>query len=339
MVTQQDIVAKLDSLCKPPGSLGDLEEIATRLCHIQQTLTPVTRPRHVCIFAADHGVTAEGVSSWPSSVTGAVVEIMRGGRTASGVFARTLGCSYEVVDAGLLKPPADFTGGGADALVDANVARGSGNLLREAAMTQSEFEHAFQVGAARCQHAYDRGARFFIGGEMGIGNTTAASCLTGLLCNASAEHITGRGAGAGDAQLQRKQDVIQAAIQRVREMGELPPVETGRQVGGLEIVALAGYFCRSASLRCTILLDGFIATSAALLAAAIKSEVRDYLMPSHLSTEPGHIIALKHLGLHPVLDMHMRLGEATGALTALPLVDLAADMLRDMATLNELKLT
>ncbi|MCG8651783.1 MAG: nicotinate-nucleotide--dimethylbenzimidazole phosphoribosyltransferase, partial [Pirellulales bacterium] len=164
---------RLETLCKPPGSLGDFERLAVRLCRTQGSLQPVTRPRHLTVFAADHGVSCEGVTAWPSDVSGAVVKVMQTGGTASGVWARELGCSLEVVDVGLLNPVKALS----PRCLDQAGRRGTGNLLCEAAMSESDFDHAWQVGVERAETACERGNRLLIGGEMGIGNTTAASCL------------------------------------------------------------------------------------------------------------------------------------------------------------------
>lgn len=331
---------RLDQLCKPPGSLGAIEALARRLCLIQQTLTPQTRPRQVTVFAADHGVVDEGVTAWPSSVTAAVAGVMQQGRTASGVWARSLECDYEVVDVGLLSPPASASG-----LIDAAARRGTANLMREAAMDEADFDHAWQTGASRAEAACQNGHRLLIGGEMGIGNTTSASCLIGLLELASrsggeavesAEALVGPGAGATPEQLDRKRRVVATAIERVEALGTRDPKRIACEVGGLEIVALAGFFATGAALRATLLIDGVIATAAALIAEAIRPGTRHAMIAGHRSSEPAHRWALSRLGLEPVLDLGMRLGEGSGALAALPLLDLAAAMITDMATLDEL---
>ncbi|QEG38205.1 nicotinate-nucleotide--dimethylbenzimidazole phosphoribosyltransferase [Roseimaritima ulvae] len=326
------VQARLDNLCKPPGSLGQLEAVAQRLCLIQQTLAPQTRPRQVTVFAADHGVTAEGVTAWPSAVTAAVVRVMQTGRTASGVFAQSLGCDYEVVDVGLLRPLPPC----GDTYIDAAERRGSGNLLHEAALDVADFDHAWQVGVQRAAMACEAGKRLLIGGEMGIGNTTSASCLIGLFCKCDRNLLVGRGAGIDDEQLERKRAVVDAAIRRTETLKLSDAKRIACQVGGLEIVALAGFFAEGAKRGATVLVDGLIATSAALVADAIVPETSKSMIAGHRSTEPGHVVALAKLGLTPVLDLQMRLGEATGALAALPMLDLAAAMIRDMGTLDEL---
>lgn len=336
--TLNDLISdKINRLCKPQHSLGDLEAIAALLCRLQNTLSPVTHPRHVCIFAADHRVTCEGVTAWPSEVTGAVVKVMQRGRSASGVFAKLLGCGYELVDVGLLEPTHQQPTTPTFTILDAAMRRGTGNILREPAMSMSEFDHAWSVGAERAQCACDAGNKLLIGGEMGIGNTTAASCLIGLLTDAEPESVVGRGAGVGDEGLARKVWVVRSAMERVRGLGCKSIQEIAAQAGGLEIVALAGFYAEGARRGATLLIDGLIATSSALIAHAIDPEVTTKMIAGHRSTEPGHIVALKRLGLTPILDLKMRLGEATGALASLPILDLAAVMINNMATLDDLQ--
>lgn len=329
---------RIDGLCKPPGSLGTIERVAAELCSTQRTLNPQTKPRQATVFAADHGVTAERVSAWPSSVTGAVVEQMQVARTASGVFARSLGCDYEVVDIGLLEPMSVCHRTG----LNRARRRGTGNLRIEPALSEDDFQYAWSVGAERAVAAVDAEMRLLIGGEMGIGNTTPATCLIALLCEVENEHdiagLVGTGAGANDDQLVRKREVVQSAVQRVRSARIEQPEQIGCHVGGLEIAALAGFYASCAEQSRTILVDGLIATAAALLADAIRPGTRRSMLAAHRSTEPAHRVALDRLGLEPIQDLNMCLGEGTGALAALPLVDLAAAMMNEMASLDELEL-
>lgn len=323
----------LDRLCKPPGSLGELETVARRLCHLQRTVRPRTRPRRAVVFAADHGVTVEGVTAWPRHITRAVVDIMRQGRTASGVFARSLGCDYEVVDVGLNKALPD---GGS--LVQGSVRHGTGNIRIEPAMSEDDFARAWQIGVDRAIAADDVGDKLVIGGEMGIGNTTAASCLVCLLGDTRVAESVGHGAGINDEGLARKRRVVDDALARVRNLESTSVKRQVREVAGLEIIALAGFYAEAARRRLTILLDGFIATAAAMVAESIHPGTRQQMIAGHRSTEPGHVAALRILQLEPVLDLKMRLGEATGALAALPTLDLAAAMIGEMATLDDLEI-
>jgi nicotinate-nucleotide--dimethylbenzimidazole phosphoribosyltransferase len=260
--------------------------------------------------------------------------VMKKRRTASGVFANQLLCEYEVVNVGLLRNL--DSGDSSTCLVQASKRFGTDNLRVSSAMTDEDFEHVWEVGQARASAAAEKGCRLVIGGEMGIGNTTSASCLVSWFAGVTINQSVGRGAGIDETGMARKREVVADAIKRVRRLGDIDVKRAGRELGGLEIVALAGFYARAAELRLTIILDGFIATSAALLANAICPNVTQQMIAGHRSTEPGHLGALTHLGLSPVLELNLRLGEATGALTALPLVDLAAAMMTDMATLSEL---
>lgn len=318
----------IDGLCKPPGSLGRLETLAGRLCEIQGSTKPQTFPRSCSVFAADHGVTAEGVSAWPSEVTASVVELMQDSRTASGVFANTLSCRYEVVNVGLLRKMEGST-------VDSRIRAGTRNLLREAAMTPSEFDRALEVGRTRAALAIDAGAKVLVGGDMGIGNTAAATCLIALLCDVAPDTIVGRGAGVDDDGLRRKTDVIVQACRRAAAVAN-DAKSLACEVGGFEIVALVGFYVEAARRGVVVVLDGLISTAAAVLAERLFAGTRGVMVAGHRSVEPGHIAAIDFLGLFPLLDLEMRLGEATGALAALPLLDLAAAMCRDMAGLQDL---
>lgn len=324
---------RIDQLCKPPGSLGKLEIVAADLCRIQNTLSPTCSPRRLVVFAADHGVTCEGVSAWPSEVTGQVVRVMTSGRTASGVFAKQLHCQYEVVDIGLLQPmvPGDPDNG----FIDAAARRGTANLRVEAAMNETDFDHAWAVGVSRADAAADAGAKLVIGGEMGIGNTTSAACLVCKFTGIDASDAVGPGAGLDASALDNKTQVVRDAVRRIKSTDD--PKRIGWELGGLEIVALAGFYVRSSQRGMTVLLDGYIATAAALLASALEPSATSMMLAGHRSTEPGHQAALNHLRLSPILDLGMRLGEGSGALAALPLLDLAAAMIHDMATLDELR--
>jgi len=346
----------LDSLAKPRRSLGKLEELAERLARIQGTLTPVVRPRRLVLFAADHGVVARGVSAWPSDVTGLMVATMLAGSASSSALAAAHGCSVRLVDVGMSSasptaPPSLFR--------SARIAPGTRDLSAGPAMTLEQFEAAWQVGADEAEHAVGEGNRVLIAGEMGIGNTTSAACLTMLLAGATADVATGRGAGADDATLEIKRAVVAGAVARV-SLSDVegsyarsertnagveasahgsPASETVRSaiaaLAGFEIVAMAGFFAEGARLGATLLLDGYVATAAALIAERLRPGPTNCLIAAHLSAEPGHAVALAKLGLEPLLNWSMRLGEGTGALVALPLLDSAAALLRDVASLAD----
>lgn len=333
------IQSHLDSLCKPPGSLGELERLAFQLCRIQNSLSPVTSPRRLVVFAADHGVAAQGVTAWPSEVTSMVVGVMAQQRSASGVLCRACSTDYRVIDVGCLQPPAvsePFGLGSPLSLESAPVARGTRDLSLGPAMSRTEFQIAWRTGMAQADAAADEGFVVVAAGEMGIGNTTSASCLAALLAGLSVEDAVGRGAGVSDQGLECKRQVVARATRRA-----LPLVEkedwkgVACEVGGFEIVAMAAFFVRAAQRRLVIVLDGFIATAAALLADRLYPGTTRSMIASHLSSEPGHTKALQFLSLQPYLDWRLRLGEGTGAILMMPMLDAAVAMVTQMAKLSD----
>jgi nicotinate-nucleotide--dimethylbenzimidazole phosphoribosyltransferase len=337
-LTSADVRRHLNNLTKPPGSLGRLEDLAARLGGIQQTLAPKARPRRLVLFAADHGVVAEGVTAWPAEVTHLMVQNILGGGAASSVLARTTGTELRVIDVGTLGPDLGAVPGYACRKVRA----GSRNLATGPALTGEEFERALAVGREQAVVAAADGMRVLAAGEMGIGNSTPASCLTALLAGVPVETVVGRGAGADDNTLARKRAVVAAAVDAQRSILDSDRSCSARPqdvraaiaaVAGLEIAALAGFFMAAAEVGLTVVLDGFIATAAALVAQRLRPGTAAVMIAAHRSAEPGHAAALGRLGLEPFLDTWgMRLGEGTGALTLLPLLDAAAALLGEMAT-------
>lgn len=331
MLTEAAIRAHLDGLAKPPGSLGRLEDLAARLCAVQQTLAPRARPRRLAVFAADHGVTAAGVTAWPSAVTGVMLDAIAAGGAAGSVLAAATGTELRVIDVGTAGPPRIDT----STLRNRKVRAGSRDLAREPALTADEFRRAVAVGEAEATDARADGMAVVAAGEMGIGNSTPAACLTALLTGAEAAAVVGPGAGADAAQLARKRAVVEAAVARWRHSSDIE--EAVAAVGGLEIAAMAGFYRRAAADGLTVVLDGFIATSAALVAERLWPGAARPLVAAHRSAEPGHAVALAHLGLSPFLDnWGMRLGEGTGALVLMPLLDAAAAVAGRMSTLAAL---
>jgi nicotinate-nucleotide--dimethylbenzimidazole phosphoribosyltransferase len=338
MLTPAAIRRHLDRLTKPPGSLGRLEDLAARLCGIQQTLAPQTQPRRLVLFAADHGVVAEGVTAWPAAVTHQMVQNIVAGGAASSVLARTTGTALRVIDVGTLGPDL----GPAQGYACHKVLAGSRNLAAGPALTPAEFKRAVEVGREEALAAEADGMRVVAAGDMGIGNSTPASCLTALLAEVPVETAVGRGAGADEATLIRKRAVVAAAValQRPTLGGDgtcsahpEDVLAAVAAVGGLEIAAMAGFFMAAAEYGLTVVLDGFIATAAALVAERLRPGTAGVMIAAHRSAELGHGSALERLGLEPFLDTwSMRLGEGTGALLLLPLLDAAAALLREMAT-------
>lgn len=330
-MTEHEIRDHLDALAKPRGSLGRLEDLAVRLALTQGRLDPVTRPRRVVLFAGDHGCVADGVSAWPSAVTGMMVATILGGRATSNALAAAHDCPLRLVDVGVagerpVDPPAFYR--------DARVADGTRSLAQGRAMTQAQFDAAWVVGADEARRALGEGARLLIAGEMGIGNTTAAACLTALLADVEPEAAVGRGAGADDRVMATKRAVVAGAVARARR--EVAPRAAIAGVAGYEIAAMAGFYAAGAAGGATLLLDGYVATAAALAAEALAPGSARAMIAGHRSAEPGHAAALAHLGLDPVLDWGMRLGEGSGALVALPLLDSAAALLTGVARLDEI---
>ncbi|MFC0081403.1 nicotinate-nucleotide--dimethylbenzimidazole phosphoribosyltransferase [Aciditerrimonas ferrireducens] len=314
------------SLTKPPGSLGRLEDLAAQLSGIAGTCPPPRPlPAVVGVFAGDHGVVAEGVTPWPSEVTAQMVGNFLHGGAAVNVLARRVGAEVLVVDVGV----AGALPAGAG-LVRAKVRPGTANLAEGPAMTVEEATAALDVGAALASRLAEAGAACLLTGDMGIGNTTPSACLVAALTGLPAERVTGRGTGVDDERLARKQAVVAEAVRRLP--ADASALEVLASVGGLEIAALAGYVVGAAAARRPVLLDGVIAVAAALVAVALAPACRDYLVAGHRSVEPGAGAGLEHLGLTPLIDLDLRLGEGSGACLALPVLDAAASLLAEMAT-------
>jgi nicotinate-nucleotide--dimethylbenzimidazole phosphoribosyltransferase len=319
-LTLEQIAAHLNLLAKPPGSLGRWEELAARLCFIQQSLQPEVRPAELVIFAADHGVVAEGVSLWPSLVTTVMAEQIALGGSVSGVLSDLYEIPRRVIDVGTKTAPELKN----PMLIDRRVSAGTKNLATESAMTIEEFDKAWRSGVDEAIESRHRGAKTMILGEMGIGNTTSASCLGVLLANIGVAQAIGQGAGATDDSLRKKRDVVEVASHRAKTLwGETPKLAIA-EVAGFEIVAMAGFMVQAAEQSQTILLDGVIATAAALVAEAMSPGCVKCMIAAHQSAEPAHRLMLAHLGLTPMLDWSMRLGEGTGALALFPLLEGAA---------------
>lgn len=323
-----------DRLTKPRGSLGQLETLGTRLCAIARSCPPpVPEPVTVCVFAGDHGVVVEGVTGWPQEVTAQMVANFCAGGGAINVLARHAGAQVLVVDVGVATPiPAD-----AAALMRRNVRRGTANLAAGAAMSREEATAALDVGSDVAAQAVADGARLLATGDMGIGNTTAAAALIAALTGQNAAAVTGRGTGIDDQALAVKTQVVARAVGRLIPGAE--PLDVLAEVGGLEIAALAGFIVGGAAAGIPVVIDGLITGAAALAAAAFVPDVVGYLVAGHRSSEPGARAALEHLGLVPILDLDLRLGEGSGAALAIPLVQAAAKILREMATFDSAGVT
>ena len=315
----------LDTLTKPPGSLGRLEELAVRLAAVTGQAPRVSAPV-IFTFAADHGVVAEGVSAYPQSVTAQMVENFLRGGAAVNVLARQAGARVVVADFGVAAPLGTRPG-----LVSRCIGPGTGNMAAGAAMTREQAVAAVEAGAALADDAIGAGADLLGTGEMGIGNTTAASAITAAITGAAPEVVTGRGTGLDDAGRARKVAVVRRALE-VNRPDAADGLDVLAKVGGFEIAGLAGVMLAGAARRVPVAIDGFIAGSAALVAVSLAPAARHALFASHRSAEPGHALALAHLGLAPYLDLEMRLGEGTGAALFVQLARAAAAIYGEMAT-------
>ncbi len=336
MVPTKEIRAHLDRLVKPQGSLGQWEVLAERLCIVQQSLNPIVRPAELVVFAADHGVVQAGVTLWPSMVTTVMIEQIAQGFSASGVLAQLYEVDYHVVDVGTVIPPRITH----PKLSSRRIAAGTKNLLEESAMTLHEFRQALSIGVDEARQTLLRGAKVVIAGDMGIGNTTSASCLARLLADVSLSQVVGNGAGTSEQSLEKKRSVVKTATDHVMERcGRTVDEAALAAVSGFEIAAMAGFFVQCAKQKQTILLDGMIATAAALIAQQFFPEVVDQMIAAHESDEPAHAQMLARLKLSPMLKWNMRLGEGTGALALYPLLAGAAAWVTQMAKLDSLTMT
>ena len=323
---QERAVARLNSLTKPMGSLGRLEEIAVRLVAIREEERPRCTSKAIFTLAADHGVTEEGVSAYPKVVTRQMVLNFLSGGAAVNVLCRHCGIDVMVVDIGVDGECFDVP-----RLLNRKVARGTRNMAREAAMSEEDLQSALRVGIDLAKMAQEQGRALIGTGDMGIGNTTAASAITAALTGYSAAAVTGRGTGLDDSALRHKIEVIERALAENQARGS-DALEVLRKVGGLEIAGLTGLIVGAAARRIPVVIDGFISTAAAAIGCGIEPKVKDFIFAGHLSSEPGHSLLLEFIGQKPLLDLEMSLGEGTGAALAMTIIEAAAKVLNQMAT-------
>ncbi|HEV2373415.1 MAG TPA: nicotinate-nucleotide--dimethylbenzimidazole phosphoribosyltransferase [Streptosporangiaceae bacterium] len=318
-----------ESLTKPPGSLGVLEELSVRLAGLAgECPPPLPEPAAVAVFAADHGVHAQGVTPWPQEVTTQMVVNFLGGGAVVNAVAAQAGAEVCVVDVGVAGEVPARPG-----LLSRKVRHGTADMTVGPAMTRAQAQQAVEAGIETARDLVAAGNRALATGDMGIANTTASAALVAVFTGADPQEVTGRGTGIGDEMWAHKVDVVRKALARHKpDPGD--PLGVLAAVGGLEHAALAGFMLGGAALRVPVVLDGVIACSAALAARAIAPDVVHCLVAGHLSTEPGARRALTVLGLRPLLDLGMRLGEGSGAVLALPIVASAVRVLRDVATFD-----
>ncbi|MFX1802814.1 nicotinate-nucleotide--dimethylbenzimidazole phosphoribosyltransferase [Paraburkholderia sp. A1RO-5] len=321
----------IDTKTKPPGSLGRLEALARQLGLIQRTTRPSVERPVMIVFAGDHGIANEGVSPYPQAVTAQMVANFIAGGAAINAFSGVAGLELEIVDAGVatpLPPLPPLTE--VSTLVSLPVARGTRNFAHEAAMTRDEAMAALATGAARVRHHAALGTNVIGFGEMGIANTSSAACLMSRLCGVPIDECVGRGTGLDNAGLARKRNVLAAALARHPNARE--PIDVLATFGGFEIAMMTGAFLEAARQRMAILVDGFIATAALLVADALAPHVREYCVFAHASNEAGHRRMLDHFGARELLALDLRLGEGTGAALAVPLLRAAVAFLNEMAS-------
>lgn len=314
-------------LTKPPGSLGRLEALGIALAAMQGTQRPRVENVWITVFAGDHGVTAEGVSAFPQVVTAEMVRNFARGGAAISVLAEEWKARLEVVNVGTVQALEELSG-----VLDARVGPGTANFVHEPAMTVAQLHDALAAGHHAAERAAIGGAHLFVGGEMGIGNTTSATAVACALLDLPAARLAGPGTGLDAAGVGRKAQAIERALARHR--GDRP-LDALQRLGGFEIAALAGAYLRCGQLGVPVLVDGFITTVAALAAVRLRPELAAWLFYAHRSAEPGHRQLLDALGVEPLLALDMRLGEGSGAAVAVPILRAAAALHSRMATFAE----
>lgn len=326
---QQQALDRQARLTKPPGSLGRLEELAVRLAAMQGRDRPRLDRIHITVFAADHGVASEGVSAFPQAVTTEMVRNFARGGAAINVLARQLGARLEVMDMGTARPPGALPG-----VLDRRIAAGTANFTRQPAMTAEQCEQALATGREAVQRALQEGAELFIGGEMGIANTTAAAAVASALLDRPAADLAGPGTGLDADGVRHKARLIDSAVARYRQQLD-SPMAILQTLGGFEIAALSGACLAAAQAGLPLLVDGFISSVALLVAARQQPAVLDWTLLAHRSAEPGHQRVVEALGLAPLLDLGLRLGEGSGAALAAGLLRSACALHNGMATFAE----
>ena len=329
-IAMQSAQVRQDMLTKPPGSLGRLEELSIQLAGITTNPFPSMELKTVIVMAADHGVTREGVSAYPSEVTPQMVLNFLHGGTAINVLARQANARVVVVDMGVALEIEDASG----ELVRRKISLGTANLAQGPAMTREQAIESIQSGIEICETEIARGVDILATGDMGIGNTTPSAAIACSLMGEAPENVVGRGTGVDDAGLKRKIAVIIRALD-VNRPNANDALDVLAKVGGFEVGGLAGVILAAAANRKPVVIDGFISTAAAMIAVSLAPAARSYIIAAHVSQERGHKLMLEWLGFKPLLDLNLRLGEGTGAALAFHLIDASTRILREMATFRE----
>jgi nicotinate-nucleotide--dimethylbenzimidazole phosphoribosyltransferase len=322
--------ARQNQLTKPPGSLGRLEDLSIQLAGITGQLKPALRHKHVVVMAGDHGVTAEGISAFPAAVTPQMVYNFLNGGAAINVLARHIEANVTVVDVGV----AATIDAGHPNFLDRKIAGGTQNIAVGPAMSRQQAQQAVETGIDVVNHLADTtGLDLLVTGDMGIGNTTPSAAIVAAVTGSPVAEVTGRGTGVDDAGLARKIEVVWRAISKNEPF--VDGLDILAKLGGFEIGGIAGLILGAAARRVPVLVDGFISTAAALIAAELCPEVKSFMISGHNSTERGHQIMLAYLGLTPLLNLDLRLGEGSGAALSVPIVEAAVEILNEMATFEE----
>jgi nicotinate-nucleotide--dimethylbenzimidazole phosphoribosyltransferase len=321
--------ARQDTLTKPTGSLGRLEELSIRIAGIQGKPLPQIKQKAVIVMAADHGVAARGTSAYPQEVTAEMVLNFLHGGAGINVISRQVGARVVIVDMGVAKKLESNP-----ELISRRIATGTQDMSKGPAMTVAQATRSLEAGIEIVSTEIKKGLDIVATGDMGIGNTTASAAICAVMTGKTAAEVTGRGTGLDDQQLQQKIMIIDEAI-ALNKPDSSKPLEVLAKVGGFEIGGLAGVILGAASHRVPVIIDGFISGAAALIAAGLCPQCRDYMIAGHCSVEPGHKIILQHLGLKPLLDLEMRLGEGTGAALAMSFAETSVRILTEMATFAE----
>lgn len=332
---KSQLIEKVNSKTKPIGALGQLEELAIQMGCIQNTLSPQIINPTLLVFAGDHGIAKTGlVNPYPQEVTFQMVLNFLQGGAAVNVFARQNGLKLQIIDAGVNH---DFTG--IEGLVDAKIAFGTANYLEGPAMTQQQYRLAIQKGTTVVIDTYNQGSNTVGFGEMGIGNTSTASLLMSVICGMPIEECIGRGTGVSEEQLQIKIKTLQQVIEKHQAIDTNNPMVVLQTFGGFEIAQMVGGMLQAAQLGMVILIDGFISTSAVLVAQMIDKNVMDYCVFTHESNEQGHIKMLEYMEVKPLLNIGMRLGEGSGIAVAYPIIQSACSFLNEMASFEKAQVT
>ncbi len=329
VIASEQAMARQKILTKPPGALGRLESLAIELAAMQATARPEISAIQITLFAADHGIAEEKVSAFPQAVTAEMIRNFSTGGAAICVLARELKADLEVINLGTIQSLEAL-----DNVTDCTLAAGTKNFLHQAAMDEQQLAQAMKIGRQTAERVKADGQHLFIGGEMGIGNTSSATALAAGLLDMPVKQLVGAGTGLDQEGMLHKQDVIQRALDFHAQRLDTP-LKILQTLGGFEIAALVGAYIRCAQLGIPVLLDGFISTSAALLAERILPGAKDWFLYAHHSVEPGHRLILDTLQAHPLLSLQLRLGEASGAAVAVPLLKLACALHNEMATFEE----